>query len=74
MSSPAVETTGMHPSASRRELRRQRRERRFLAVLAALVLIVLLTVAALMVGGQHRASPVSGTPGALSVHVAARSG
>jgi hypothetical protein len=65
MSSPAVETTGMHPLATRRELRRQRRERRLLAVLVAALLIALLTVAAVVVGGQHRAAPVSGTPAAL---------
>jgi hypothetical protein len=66
MSSPAVETTGMHPLATRRELRRQRRERRLLAALVAALLIALLTAAAVVVGGQHRAAPVSGTPAALS--------
>ncbi|HEY7949176.1 MAG TPA: hypothetical protein VID75_15945 [Acidimicrobiales bacterium] len=72
MSNPAVETTGMHPLATRRELRRQRQERRVLAALAAIVLIALLAAAAVIVGGEHHRAPVSGSPGAVLVHVAAR--
>lgn len=72
MSSPAVETTGMHPLATRRELRRQRRERRVLAVVAVALLLALLAVAAVLVNGQRRESPVSGAPGTVGVFVAAR--
>jgi hypothetical protein len=71
MSSPAVETTGMHPLATRRELRRQRRERRLWAALAALILLALLTLAALIVDHQHHRSPVSGSPETIRVPVAA---
>jgi hypothetical protein len=72
MSSPAVETTGMHPSATRRELCRQRRERRLLAAVAAAALLALLMAAALIVGRAHHESPVSGSPGAMKLYVAAR--
>ncbi len=72
MSSPAVETTGTFPLATRRELRRQQRERRLLVVVAVAVLVALLTVAALVVDGQHHASPVSGPPGTIDLSVAAR--
>jgi len=72
MSSPAVETTGTYPLATRRELRRLRRERRLLVAVAVVVLVALLTVAALLVDRQHHASPVSGPPGAIDVSVAAR--
>jgi hypothetical protein len=70
MSSPAVETTGTHPSATRRELRRERREKRVLAAVAAVVLLALLAVAALVVGRQHHESPVPG-PGTIQVSMAA---
>jgi len=72
MSSPAVETTGPCPLATRRELRRQRRERRWLAAAALALLLALLTVAALAVDRQHHSSPVSGPPGTIDVYVAAR--
>jgi hypothetical protein len=67
MSSPAVETTGTHPLATRRDLRRQRRERRLLATVAVVLLLVLLIVAAVVVGRQHQAVPVSGSPGTVAV-------
>jgi hypothetical protein len=67
MSSPAVETTGTYPLATRRELRRQRRERKLLAVLAVILLVALLTAAAVVVGRQHHPSPVSGPPGVIDV-------
>jgi hypothetical protein len=72
MSSPAVETTGSHPLATRRELRRQRRERRLLVAVAAVLLLALLAVAAVVVDHQHSLTPVSGSPGTIEVHVAAR--
>jgi hypothetical protein len=72
MSSPAVETTGTHPLATRRELRRLRRERRLLAVLAVVLLVALPTAAAVVVGRQHHLSPVSGPPGTVHVDAAAR--
>ena len=73
MSSPAVETTGTHPLATRRDLRRQRRERWLLAVVAVTVLLLaLLAVAAFAVGRQHHLSPVSGPPGTIALYVAAR--
>jgi hypothetical protein len=71
MSSPAVETTGTHPSATRRELRRQQRERRVVVAVAAALLLALLVLAALVVGAHHGRSPVSGPPGTLVVPVAA---
>jgi heme A synthase len=71
MSSPAVETTGMHPLATRRELRRQRRERRLLAALAVVILTALLAVAAVMVDSRHHPTPVSHFPGIISVRPAA---
>ena len=55
MSSPAVETTGTNPLATRRELRRQRRERWLLATVATVLLLGLLIAAALVVGRQHQA-------------------
>ncbi|HXQ75222.1 MAG TPA: hypothetical protein VN791_01905 [Acidimicrobiales bacterium] len=72
MNSPAVETTGTHPLATRRELRRLRRERLLLMVLALVLLLALLTAAAVVVGHQHRLAPVSGPPGTIGVSVAAR--
>ena len=74
MSNPAVETTGMHPLATRRELRRQRRERRQLAAVAALLLIALVAAAALLVGAQHHRVPVPGETGAVVFSQAARPG
>jgi uncharacterized membrane protein (DUF485 family) len=67
MSSPAVETTGTNPLATRRELRRQRRERWVLAAVATVLLLALLIAAALVVGHEHQASPVSGSPGTITV-------
>ncbi len=72
MSNPAVETTGMHPLATRRELRRQRQERRWLAALVAIVLIALLAAAAVIVAGDHHRAPVTGSPRTVFVPVAAR--
>jgi hypothetical protein len=72
MSSPAVETTGTHPLATRREMRRQRRERRLLVALSMIVLLVLLAVAAVVVERQHRSTPVTGSPGTIELRVAAR--
>ncbi len=72
MSSPAAETTGTHPLATRRELRRQRRERRLLAIVALALLLALLAAAAVAVGRQHHSSPVSGSPGTIALYVAAR--
>ncbi|MGH9016828.1 MAG: hypothetical protein ACRDY1_03685 [Acidimicrobiales bacterium] len=73
MTSPAVETTVVHPSATRRDLRRMRRERRVVAVIAAVVLLALLAVAAVVVvvSEQHHPSPVSGL-GAVAVGLTAR--
>jgi hypothetical protein len=70
MSSPAVETTGIHPLATRRELRQQRRERRLLAAVAAAILLALLAIASVVVNGQHDHPPTSG-PGAVTMFVAA---
>jgi hypothetical protein len=70
MSSPAVETTGTHPSATRRELRREQRVRRLLVAVAIVVLLALLVLAAFVVGRQHDQSPVSG-PGTIQVSMAA---
>ena len=67
MSSPAVETTGTNPLATRRDLRRQRRERWVLAAVATALLLALLTAAVLVVGRQHQASPVSGSPETIAV-------
>ena len=72
MSSPAAETTGTHPLATRRDLRRQRRERWLLAIVVMAVLLALLAVAAFAVGRQHHLSPVSGAPGTIALYVAAR--
>ena len=71
MSSPAVETTGMHPLATRRELRPQRRERKLLAVVTAVVLTALLLAAAFIVDSEHHQVPVSVPPGTI-VPLAAR--
>jgi hypothetical protein len=72
MSSPAAETTGTHPLATRRDLRRQRRERWLLAMVVMAVLLALLAVAVFAVGRQHHLSPVSGPPGTIALSVAAR--
>jgi hypothetical protein len=72
MSSPAAETTGTHPLATRRELRQQRRERRLLAIVAMVILLALLAFAAFVVGRQHHPSPVSGPPGTIALYAAAR--
>jgi hypothetical protein len=72
MSSPAVETTGLHPLATRRELRRQRRERRLLAAVALVLLLALLAVAAVLVDGQHQKAPVSGVPRTVDAVLVAR--
>jgi hypothetical protein len=71
MSSPAAETTGTHPLAARRDLRRQRRERWLLALAVIVLLLALLAVAAFAVGRQHHLSPVSGPPGTIALSVAA---
>jgi Tfp pilus assembly protein PilN len=67
MSSPAVETTGTNPLATRRELRRQRRDRWILTAVAAALLLALLTAAVVVVGRQHQTSPVTGSPGTIAV-------
>jgi len=70
MSSPAVETTGTHPLATRRELRQQRRARRLWAAVAAAVLLALLAVAALVV--DHQNNPAgSGLPGTTALYAGA---
>ena len=57
--------------ATRRDLRRQRRERWVLAAVATALLLALLTAAVLVVGRQHQASPVTGSPGTIAVPLSA---
>ena len=74
MSSPAAETTGTHPMATRRELRRQRRERQLLAAVALILLLAFLVATVVVIGRQHHPSPASGSPGTIAPYAAARAG
>jgi hypothetical protein len=67
MSSPAVETTGTHPLATRRDLRQLRRERRLWGAVGAAVLLVLLAVAALVVDHENNPAAVSGLRGTTAL-------